>query len=1077
MTPPRAPRKPRSTVDGGPPTLSDSTPVAAPSVPPPPSLPTPDTDMTTSASHTQFFDELPIATFSVGPDGRVTAWNHAVATLTGRTAAEMVGQRTWKGFSDRRVATPVDEALTKAAAAKVPFTFETADGASVVVNFTVKPTLDDEGEVTQIIACLEPVHQTFDQVLRAAIDRAGTPLMLVDRNFVITYANEASFTLIRTRESEFRKVLPDLKIDSLIGTCIDTFHKNPAHQRGMLTDRARGTIDVRTRIGDLVLSQHVTQLRNAAGEMVGGMMEWNDVTDIIDFEAKLKAVDRAQAMIEFNLDGTIITANANFLATVGYTLEEIKGRHHRMFCDAATTETAAYAAFWEKLRGGQFESGEYKRIGKGGREVWIQASYNPVLDDQGRPLKVVKFATDVTAAKLRNAEFEGKVDAMGKSQAMIEFSLDGQVLAANDQFLATTGYTLEEIKGKHHRMFCDPVYAASPAYHALWAKLRRGEFDSGEYKRVVAGGKQVWLQASYNPILDMNGRPFKVVKFATDITAAKLASAEFQGKVDAIGKAQAVIEFNLDGSIITANAAFLTTLGYTLDEIKGKHHRMFCDPALVATPAYGAFWEKLRGGQFEAGEYKRFGRGGKEVYIQASYNPILDTDGNPFKVVKFATDITEAKRRAAAYAGEVRRVIEGARRGDLKVRGDVNAMDGEYRVMLEGLNSLLEVAVSPMAEVREKLGRVSGGDLTAYVEGDYEGDHALLKDALNGTLDSLNEIMGQVRVAADQIASGSSQVASSSQALSAGATKQAAAVEQITASISEMTDQTGKNAENATQARQLATAAGELAQTGDERMKSMVRAMSDIDESSQSISKIIKVIDEIAFQTNLLALNAAVEAARAGVHGKGFAVVAEEVRNLAARSANAAKETTAMIEGSIKKVAQGSSIAEDTAQALSRIVGSVGKVKDLVAEIAAASNEQAQGITQVDQGLKQVDQVTQQNTAGAEESASAAEQLSAQAGRLRELIGRFNLRPAESAKSTVEFTPELLAALEVFLKQRGATIPGARAPSAPVPSAPSPTARGRKVTPEQARSASTNGRTNGHGGDFIALSDAEFGRY
>jgi methyl-accepting chemotaxis protein len=340
---------------------------------------------------------------------------------------------------------------------------------------------------------------------------------------------------------------------------------------------------------------------------------------------------------------------------------------------------------------------------------------------------------------------------------------------------------------------------------------------------------------------------------------------------------------------------------------------------------------------------------------------------------------------------EINTLIGAGRHGDLRARVNPDGFDGGFREVVDGVNEMLDLILSPIDELSDCLGRVARGQLDAYVSGQYEGDHATLKNALNTSLDSLNETLRQVQIASDQIASGSQQVSSSSQALSDGASRQAASIEEISASIADMTDQTKQNANNAGQANELTAAAGELAVRGDSQMQAMVRAMAEIDESSQNISKIIKVIDEIAFQTNLLALNAAVEAARAGVHGKGFAVVAEEVRNLAARSANAAKETTVMIEGSIKKVSQGSAIARETAEALTQIVESVGKVSGLVAEIAQASNEQAQGIAQINQGLQLVDQVTQQNTSGAEESASAAEELARQASRLKELLGRFSL--------------------------------------------------------------------------------------
>lgn len=261
---------------------------------------------------------------------------------------------------------------------------------------------------------------------------------------------------------------------------------------------------------------------------------------------RIAAIDRVQAVIDFSLDGTVLHANDNFLRALGYTLEEIHGRHHSMFVEPAYAQTAEYRAFWERLNRGEYDAGQYKRIGKGGREVWIQASYNPILDKSGRPFKVVKYATEITAEKLRNADFEGQLKAINKAQAVIEFRLDGTVLHANENFLATIGYTLEEIQNKHHRMFVEPAYAQSTDYQAFWDRLNRGEYDAGQYKRIAKGGREVWLQASYNPIFDMNGKPFKVVKYATDVTAAVLANNMLR---DAVADAQRVIGAARDGDL------------------------------------------------------------------------------------------------------------------------------------------------------------------------------------------------------------------------------------------------------------------------------------------------------------------------------------------------------------------------------------------------------------------------------------------------------------------------------------------------------------------------------------------------
>ncbi|BCS32210.1 methyl-accepting chemotaxis protein [Luteitalea sp. TBR-22] len=240
---------------------------------------------------------------------------------------------------------------------------------------------------------------------------------------------------------------------------------------------------------------------------------------LADVEARLAALDRSQAVIEFEPDGTIVTANDNFLAAMGYRLEEVRGQHHRMFVDPVEAASDAYRRLWADLAAGEYRSTEFRRVAKGGRDVWIRASYNPLLDATGRVYRVVKYATDVTADKLRAADFEGQLAAISKSQAVIAFDLDGTITDANDNFLATLGYTLEEVRGRHHRMFVDPAEAASPAYAAFWAALAAGTYQAGEFRRLGRDGREVWIQASYNPILDMSGRPFKVVKYATDVTA------------------------------------------------------------------------------------------------------------------------------------------------------------------------------------------------------------------------------------------------------------------------------------------------------------------------------------------------------------------------------------------------------------------------------------------------------------------------------------------------------------------------------------------------------------------------------
>ena len=388
-------------------------------------------------------------------------------------------------------------------------------------------------------------------------------------------------------------------------------------------------------------------------------------TSTRDLQATVDAIGKSQAVIEFDLDGTILDANDNFLGAVGYSLDEIKGQHHRMFVEPSYGESDEYAEFWARLGAGEFQAGEYKRIGKDGAEIWIQASYNPIFDPSGKPFKVVKYATDITAQTLQNADYAGQIDAIGKSQAVISFNLDGTILDANDNFLGAVGYSLDEIKGQHHRMFVEPSYGESDEYAEFWARLGAGEFQAGEYKRIGKDGAEIWIQASYNPIFDPSGKPFKVVKYATDITAQTLQNADYAGQIDAIGKSQAVISFELDGTILDANDNFLGAVGYGLDEIKGQHHSMFVEQSYRDSADYTEFWTRLGAGEFQSGEYKRIGKGGGEIWIQASYNPIFDPSGKPFKVVKYATEITaqvlqreEGKRVAAIVDANLDKIVQ-----------------------------------------------------------------------------------------------------------------------------------------------------------------------------------------------------------------------------------------------------------------------------------------------------------------------------------------------------------------------------------------------------------------------------------
>jgi methyl-accepting chemotaxis protein len=460
---------------------------------------------------------------------------------------------------------------------------------------------------------------------------------------------------------------------------------------------------------------------------------WKSNSAARDALAQSAAISRSQAVIEFKMDGTIITANQNFLDAMGYRLDEIQGKHHQMFAPPDLRGSDAYKAFWASLNRGEFQAAEYKRVGKGGREVWIQASYNPILDGAGRPVKVIKFATDITEKKIRNMEDAGKISAIGRAQAVIEFNLDGTIITANENFLTTVGYRLEEIQGKHHSMFVAPSERDSAAYREFWAKLGRGEFEAAEYKRFGKGGKEVWILASYNPILDDAGKPFKVVKFASDVTADKLTAANYAGQIEAIGKSQAVIEFSMDGHVLTANANFLGALGYSLAEIKGKHHSLFMPPDQREGEAYRAFWANLNRGEFQSGEYERVGKGGKQIWIQASYNPIRDLNGKPCKVVKYASDTTAqvlARMRSEKVRGMMESVAAGAEELNASVREISAAMSKSRDTALTAVEQVesADLQAQRLSEAAESMSSI------VQLIGDITGQINLL--ALNATIES-----------------------------------------------------------------------------------------------------------------------------------------------------------------------------------------------------------------------------------------------------------------------------------------------------------------------------------------------------
>lgn len=818
---------------------------------------------------------------------------------------------------------------------------------------------------------------------------------------------------------------------------------------------------------DIYIQAYYNPLLNEQGEPYRIIKFTADITDRkkrqYEDQGKVSAIEHSQCVIEFDLDGRILEANDIFLKAMGYSREGVVGQHHSMFCPVEVAQGDDYQVFWDALRDGKPQSGEFLRLNHRHQPVWLQATYTPILGLDGKPFKVVKYATDISGAKEKALEDEGKVTAMTRSQGVIEFDMAGVVQYANQNFLKLMEYDLSEILGQHHRIFVPDEVAESPAYRAFWQKMNKGEYDAGEYLRIGKNGKRIWIQATYNPIFDLEGKPVKVVKYCTDITSSKLEAQEnrsrlkavseslcyaeldresnfilcnelmsqalgftqtevtgkalyqlmfeedrdspanhevwrmlqagkthagemrFQsagrqevwvsitlspvlglagelakvillardittdklerleteGKLSAINRAQAVIEFDLTGKVLTANENFLTLMGYRLEQIRGMHHRLFVDPEDAAKQDYQNFWERLSRGEFFSGEYKRIGNGGQEVWIQATYNPVLNPRGQPIKVVKIASDITQAKLHNAEFRAKVNAIDAGQAMVEFDLQGNIltanrnflAAMGYTLREIQGHHHSIFcSSEYTHSTDYRDFWLRLNEGkNLSGRFHriGKFSRD-VWIQASYNPILDLNGKVCKIIKFAYDV-----TKEVQMEQLITQKSQEMATSVQALIDSINTVSTLSG-------QASTLSSQAAEVANEGSQALEQSLQLISQIRKSADRIADIVDVISEIANQTNLLAFNAAIEAARAGQHGVGFSVVAAEVRKLAERCAKAAQEITEQVKLADSQVDQGIDVSKRAASNFKGIHDGVEHTVHSVQEIVDVTRHQSE---------------------------------------------------------------------------------------------------------------------------------------
>ena len=630
---------------------------------------------------------------------------------------------------------------------------------------------------------LEPAKQEFEIEAQAMVDLSPINTMLADKDGNLLYMNESSFKTLKTLE----QYLP-APVDQLVGKSIDIFHKNPSYQRKIIGDANNLPHRATIQLGPEKLDLLVSAISSSDGAYVGPMVTWEVVTEKLRIENEVKAksglltaIDSSMAVIEFGLDGIITDANANFLNTLGYTLEEVKGKHHRIFVEKSYAASQDYIDFWAKLNRGEFDAGEYKRVAKDGSDVWISASYNPIIGDNGKPEKVVKYASDISAQKLKDQELL----ALSKTQAVISFELDGTITDANDNFLNTLGYTLDELKGKHHRMFCEKSYTDSQDYRDFWDKLGRGQFVAGEFKRLAKNGDEVWINASYNPVYDLSGKPYKVVKYAIDITQQK---QEW---------------FHLVKTL-TGTAGDLTQASGSLQEVANSLSAGAEETTAQANTASAASEQVNAGVQTVATNMEEMTAAIKE--ITKTTNESSSVSNEAFKMAQDTNTIISQLGDSSMDIGNVIKVISS-----IAQQTNLLALNATIEAARAGeAGKGFAVVANEVKELAKQTAKATE-EITSKIE-NIQND---TKGAV-GAIENITKAIEQINSYANNIAASVEEQAATTGEVSRIVVESAEGVKQINENIAQVSEAAASTGKNAISAQDSASNLGELAKSLEE---------------------------------------------------------------------------------------------------------------------------------------------------------------------------------------------------------------------------------------------------------------------